>query len=116
MEPKSFSFSKERNFACVEEQEYMNYEGTPVKAPPCPKRRMRTPLSQQSFSSSMEEGSVWSGQERTAIAKMEPYVNNSDCMKLEIDEVEDCSLGPEYSDVDVKQIFEERRQEKAEIF
>ena len=28
--------------------EDMNYEGTLVKAPPCPKRKMRTPLPQQS--------------------------------------------------------------------
>ena len=35
VEPQSFSFSKKGNFACVENQEDMNYEGTPVKAPPC---------------------------------------------------------------------------------
>ena len=35
VEPQSFSFSKKHNFACVEEQEDMNYEGTLVKAPPC---------------------------------------------------------------------------------
>ena len=60
--------SKKRNFACVEEQEDMNYEGTLVKAPPCPKRRMRTPLLQQSSFSAMEEGSPWSAQERMTIA------------------------------------------------
>ena len=49
VEPQSFSFSKKRNFACVEEQEDMNHEGTPVKAPPCPERRTRTPLLQSSF-------------------------------------------------------------------
>ena len=37
VEPQSFSFSKKRNFACVGNQEDMNYEGTPAKAPPCPK-------------------------------------------------------------------------------
>ena len=56
VEPQSFSFSKKRNFACAENQEDMNYEGTPVKAPPCPERRMMTPLPQQSSFSSMEEG------------------------------------------------------------
>ena len=29
--PQSFSFSKKRSFACVEDQENMNYEGLPVK-------------------------------------------------------------------------------------
>ena len=61
----------------------MNYKGTLVKAPPCPERRMRTPLPQQSSFSSMEEGRPWSAQERTAVAKMEQHVNNSDCIKLE---------------------------------
>ena len=38
----------------VQEQEDMNYEGTLVKPSPCPKRRMRTTLPQQSSFSSME--------------------------------------------------------------
>ena len=61
--PQSFSLSRKRNFACVEEEEDMNYEGTPVNAPPCPNRRAMTPLPQQSSFSSMEEGSPWSAQE-----------------------------------------------------
>ena len=69
VELQSFSYSKKRKFACVENREDMNYEGTPVKAPPCPKRRMRTPLPQQCSSSLMEEGSPWSAQERVAIRK-----------------------------------------------
>ena len=36
VEPQSFSFSKKRNFDCLEEQEDMNFEGTLVKVPPCP--------------------------------------------------------------------------------
>ena len=56
----------------------VNYEGTMARAPPCPERRMRTPLPQQSSSSTREEESRWSAQERTAIARMEQYVNNSE--------------------------------------
>ena len=41
-------FSKKRNFSSVEEQEDMIYDGALVRAP-CPKRRMRTTLPQQSF-------------------------------------------------------------------
>ena len=33
VESQSFSLSKKRNFECVEGQEDMNFEGTPVKAP-----------------------------------------------------------------------------------
>ena len=69
----------------------MNYEGTLAKAPSCPKRRMRPPLPQQSSFSTMEEGNPWSAQERTDIVRMEQYVNSSDCIKLEIHEVEDYS-------------------------
>ena len=56
-------------------------------------------------------GSPWSAQERTAIAKMEQYVNNSDCIKLEIDEVEEYSLGQEYLDVDVTHILRNATRE-----
>ena len=91
-----FSFSKKRDFAYVEIHEDKNYEGMLA-----PKRRMRTPLPQQSSVSSMEEGSPWGARERTAIARMEQYANNSYCIRLETDEVDDYSLGPEYSDVDV---------------
>ena len=60
----------------------VNYEGTLVKAPPCPERRMRTLLPQQSSSSTMEEESPWSARERTAMARMEQYVNNSECYTI----------------------------------
>ena len=71
VERQSFSFSKKRNFARVEEQEDMNHEGTLVKAPLCPKRRMRTPLSEQSSFSSMEEGSLWSALENGAVREQQ---------------------------------------------
>ena len=119
VEPQSLSFSKMRNFVYVEDKEDMNYEETQVKAPPCPKRRMMTPLPQQSPFSSMEEGSPWSAQERTAIARMEQYVINSECINLEVAEVEGYSLGPEYSDVDVKHITRNATREgrhKLEVF
>ena len=80
----------------------MNYEGTTAKASPCPERRIRTPLPQQSSSSTREEETQWSAQERRAVARMEQYVNNSECKQLDRDEVEECSLGPEYADIDVK--------------
>ena len=116
VESQSFSFSKKRKFACVENQEDINYEGTLVQALPCRKRWMRTPLPQQSSFSPMEEGSPWSAEERTPIARMEQYVNNSDCIKLEIDEVEDCSLGLEYSGVDVKHILRNATREGRNMF
>ena len=49
----------------------MNYEGTTAKALACPERRVRTPLPQQSSSSTREEESQWSAQERRADCKDE---------------------------------------------
>ena len=60
----------------------VNYEGTMAKAPPCPERRMRTPLPQQSSSSTKEEESQRSARERTAIARMEQHVNYNKCTQL----------------------------------
>ena len=74
---------------------------------------MRTQLPRQSSPSTMEEVSPWSARERAAVARMEQYVNNSECIKLDIDEVEECSLGPEWANVDVKKILKKgvkRRQ------
>ena len=76
-----------------------------AKAPPCPETRMRTPLPQQSSSSTTEEESPWSARERTATARTEQYVNNSECIQLDKDEVGECSLGLECADDDVKKIF-----------
>ena len=81
-----------------------------------PERRMRTPLPLQSSSSTREEESQWSAQERTATARMEQYVNNSECIQLDIDEVEECSLGPEYADIDVKKILRKATREGRNIF
>ena len=96
--------------------EDVNYEGTMAKAPPCPERRMRMPLPQQSSSSTMEEESPWSARERTAMARMEQYVNNSECIHLDIDEVEECSMGPEYADVDVKKNLRRASREGINMF
>ena len=43
-------------------------------------------------------------------------MNNSECIKLEIAEVEHYSLGPEYSDVDVKHILRNATREGRNIF
>ena len=64
-----------------------------------------TPLApQQSYHPSIEEtqwqtemevqGSCWSARERTVIARIGDYLNKSDCVKLEIKELE-LLTGPE---------------------
>ena len=89
----------------------MSHEGTPVEAPPTSRRRMMPPTPQQSSYSSIEavpwqtemedQGSGWNACDRTVIAKMEQYLNDSDCMKLEIEELE-LLLGPEDSEVNLR--------------
>ena len=39
VEPQSFSFSRKRGAVCVENQENMRYEGTPVEAPLASRRK-----------------------------------------------------------------------------
>ena len=56
------------------------------------------------------------GEAGTVMARMEQYVNNSECVQLDIDEVEECSLGPEYADVDVKQILRKGDKRRQNIF
>ena len=56
------------------------------------------------WQSEMEiQGSSWNARERTVIARMEQYLNASDCMKLEIEELE-LPLGPEDSEVTLRYI------------
>ena len=43
-------------------------------------------------------------------------MNNSECIKLESAEVEDCSSAPKYSDVDVKRILRNATDEGRNIF
>ena len=57
------------------------------------------------------QGSGWSARERTVIARVEDYLNKSDCLKLEIDELE-LLMGPEDSEVVLEEDLEECEQEE----
>ena len=50
---RTLSFSKKRSIVCVENQEDVSCEGTPVKAPAAARRRM-LPTPQQSSKSSIQ--------------------------------------------------------------
>ena len=117
--------SKKRSVVSVESQEDMSYEGTLVKAPPTSRRRMMPPTPQQSSHSSVEatqwqnemeiQGSSWNARERTLVARVEKYLNNSDCMKLEIVEL-GLLLGPEYSEVYLRYILRCASRRSSRIF
>ena len=122
---KTIYHSKKRSIVWVENQEEMCYEGTPVKAPPASRRRMMPPTPQQSSYSSIEamqwqtdledQGSGWNARDRTVIAKMEQYLNDSDCIKLEIEELE-LPLGPEDSELNLRHILRNVSRRSGRIF
>ena len=120
-----FSFSRQRRAVCVENQENMSYEGTPLTAPQASRRKIMPPTLQQSSQSSIEathwqaevedqeSGSYekefegehrWAARERTVIARMEQDLNKNDCMRVAIKELESL-LGPEDSEVNLRKIL-----------
>ena len=74
---------------------------------------------QQSSHSSVEErqwhieveDQTWNARDRTVIARMEQYLEKSDSMKAQVEELESL-LGPEDSDVDFRRILEEARNRR----
>ena len=92
-----------------------------MKAPPASTRKIMPPTPQQSLQPSVEAvqlqvevddqelgacgkeyegGYRWTARDRTIIAKMEQYLNESGMMKVEIEEFE-LLLGPEDSEVEL---------------
>ena len=110
----------------------MSCEETPIKAPRASRRKIMPPTPQQSSQSSIEamqwqtevedqeSGSYrgefegehrWTARDRSVIARMEQYLNQSDSMRVEIEELESL-LGPEDSEVDFSQILRYARTKK----
>ena len=46
---------------------------------------------------------------------MKQCVNNRECMQLDIEEVEECSLGPEYASIDVMRFLRKAIREGRNI-
>ena len=132
VEPQSLSFSRKRPVFCVENQEDMNYDGTPVKAPPASRWKIVPPTPQQSLQPSMEAMQLqmevedqencsygmehggehgWTARDRVVIARMEQYLDKSDSLKVEVEEVE-LVLGPEDSEVDLRYILMNARRKE----
>ena len=101
-----FLSPKKRAHSCAVMQEEVRYEGSPVKVPPLSRRRKMPPTPLQnsylSFGEEQEhievEGQMWSAKDRTIIAKTMPYLEESESLKVEIEELESL-LGPDYTDV-----------------
>ena len=106
VEPQSFSCSEKRAHSRTVAQEEMRFEGSPVKAPPLSRRRMTPPTPLQNSYSSFEEeqghfdveDQIESARDRTVIARTKQYLEKSESIKVEIEELESL-LGPDDSDV-----------------
>ena len=61
------------------------------------------------------QGSSWNVRERTVIARMEQYLNASDCMKLEIEELE-LLPGPEDAEVNLRYILRNATRRGGRMF
>ena len=84
--------------------------------PPTPQQSSHSSLEAMQWQTEMEvQGSSWNARERTVIAKMEQYLNESDCMKLEIEELE-LLLGPEDSEVNLRYILRNASRRGGRIF
>ena len=57
------------------------------------------------------EDQTWSARERTVVARTEQYLEESQSLKVEVEELESL-LGPDDSDVDFRRILQETRDEK----
>ena len=114
----------------------MNYDGTPVKAPPGSRRKIMSPTSQESLQPSieamqlqmevedqencccgMEYGGehLWTARDRVVFVRMEQHLNENDSMKVEIEELE-LLCGPEESEVDLRYILRYARKKGRKLF
>ena len=103
----------------------MSCEGSPVKAPPASRRRMMRPTQQQSSHSLIEEtqwqtemevqGSSWIARRKTVTAKMEKYLTASECLKVEIEELE-LLMAPKDSEVNLRYMFRNASRRGSRIF
>ena len=132
VEPQSISLLRKRQAFCVKGQENMNYDGTPAKAHPASTRKVMSPTPQQGLPPSIEamqlhmevedQGNCicrieyggehrWTARDRVVIARMEQYLDESDSLKVEVEELE-LLLGPEDSDVDLRHILMYARKKR----
>ena len=73
--------------------------------PPTPQESSHSSIEVVQWQIEMEDqGSAWNACDRTVIAKMEKYLNESDCIKLAIEKLE-LLLGSEDSEVNLRLIL-----------
>ena len=111
VELQSFSFSKKRAHSWTVPQEEMRYGSSSAEAFPPSRRRMMqlTPV-HRSHSLYEErqrqievEDQIWSARDRTIIAQIEQYLEESCRMKVEVEELESL-LGPEDLEMNFRRI------------
>ena len=70
---------------------------------------------QEYCSCGMEHGGAhrWTRRDRAVVARMEQHLDRSESLKVEIEELEYCLVGPEESDIDIRHITMNARGKKA---
>ena len=84
--------------------------------PPTPQQSPLSFIEDLQWQTEMEvQGSSWNARERTVIVRMEKYLKESDCLKLEIEELE-LLLGPEDTEVNLRFFQTHARSRGSRIF
>ena len=84
--------------------------------PPSPQQSSYPSIEARQWQTEMEDQGIgWNARDRTVIAKLEKYLNESDCLKLEIEELE-LLLGPEDSEVHLRHILRNGSRRGGRIF
>ena len=101
----------------------IQYQGEMAKAPPCAERTLKTPLPQQSSSSSKDEGSQWISAEdrrRRRVAfevmaqRMFRFLEDSEDLKMGVTELQQQLGISEEAGISIKQVAQQARNENGE--
>ena len=83
-----------------------------MNAPPLTRRRMMPPTPLQNSQEDFEvEDQIWSAGDRTVIATTKQYLEESESLKVKVEELESL-LGLDDLDVDFRRILNEARNKK----
>ena len=105
------------------EWHYIRYQGVMAKAPPCPKRTLKTPLPQQSSSSSKDEEREWVAVEdrrrrrvgfKETAKRTLKYPEGSEDLKVSVTELQEQLGMSEEAGISIKQFAQQARNENGQ--
>ena len=94
----------------------IKYQGIMTKAPPCPERTLKTPLPQQSSSSSRDEESQWISGEDSCVRGHgeERYLEDSEDLKVAVTELREQLGISEETCVSIRKIVQQAKKENGQ--